>query len=121
MNEKSHDSNRFLGSDLARVDTHEIQPDEYDEIPDLTDESIEHGQWHIAGVEVPLEEGKEAFRKALKRGRPKAPVTKISTTIRLDADVLEALRATGRGWQTRLNRVLRKWLKEHPAKSNRGG
>jgi uncharacterized protein (DUF4415 family) len=120
MNKKSHDSNRFLGSDLARVDTHEIQPDEYDEIPELTDESVEHGQWLVAGVEVPLEEGKEAFRKAVKRGRPKAPVTKISTTIRLDADVLEALRATGRGWQTRLNRVLREWLKEQSAKSKRG-
>jgi uncharacterized protein (DUF4415 family) len=120
MNEKSRDSNRFLGSDLARVDAHEIQSDEYVEIPELTDESVEHGQWLIAGVEMPVEEGKEAFRKALKRGRPKASVTKISTTIRLDADVLEALRATGHGWQTRLNQVLRKWLKDHPAKSKSG-
>jgi uncharacterized protein (DUF4415 family) len=112
MNEKSHDSNRFLGSDLARVDTHEIQPDEYEEIPELTDASVERGQWVTAGAEVPPEEGKEAFHKALKRGRPKASVTKISTTARLDADVLEAFRATGRGWQTRLNRVLRKWMNE---------
>ena len=33
--------------------------------------------------------------------------TKTSTTVRLDADVLAALRATGDGWQTRINEMLR--------------
>ncbi len=32
---------------------------------------------------------------------------KVSTTIRFDADVLEALKATGRGWQSRANDLLR--------------
>jgi len=32
-----------------------------------------------------------------------------------DADVLEAFRATGKGWQTRMNAALREWLKEHAA------
>jgi len=32
---------------------------------------------------------------------------KVSTTIRLDADVLAAYRAQGPGWQTRINDVLR--------------
>jgi uncharacterized protein (DUF4415 family) len=43
----------------------------------------------------------------VKRGRPKAAVTKISTTIRLDADILKALKSTGAGWQTRANGILR--------------
>jgi uncharacterized protein (DUF4415 family) len=34
----------------------------------------------------------------LKRGRPKAVVKKVSTTIRLDADVLEAFKSTGHGF-----------------------
>jgi uncharacterized protein (DUF4415 family) len=33
-----------------------------------------------------------------------------STRIRLDADVLEGLKATGKGWQTRMNDALREWL-----------
>jgi len=31
----------------------------------------------------------------------------------LDADVLEAFRATCKGWQTRMNDALKEWLKEH--------
>lgn len=45
--------------------------------------------------------------KLVRRGRPKASVTKEPVKIRLDADVLLALRATGDGWQTRINDTLR--------------
>ncbi len=41
------------------------------------------------------------------RGRPKAMTTKEPVKIRLDADLLSALRATGDGWQTRINDTLR--------------
>jgi uncharacterized protein (DUF4415 family) len=41
------------------------------------------------------------------RGRPRLPRPKVSTTIRLDADVLEKFRATGPGWQSRINAVLK--------------
>ncbi|TCV71380.1 BrnA antitoxin family protein [Neorhizobium sp. S3-V5DH] len=44
------------------------------------------------------------------RGRPKSDQTKISTTIRLDADILERFRAGGPGWQSRINEALRDWL-----------
>jgi uncharacterized protein (DUF4415 family) len=45
------------------------------------------------------------------RGRPKAAVTKVPVKLRLDADVLSALRASGEGWQTRINDSLRASLK----------
>ena len=45
------------------------------------------------------------------RGRPKSETTKEPVKIRLDADVLAALRATGEGWQTRINDTLRASLK----------
>jgi uncharacterized protein (DUF4415 family) len=48
-------------------------------------------------------------------GRPKSSSPKIQTAIRFDADVLYGLRATGRGWQTRVNNVMREWLKQHSA------
>lgn len=44
------------------------------------------------------------------RGPQKAP-TKIPTTIRFDSDVLAALKASGRGWQTRVNEAMREVLK----------
>ena len=46
----------------------------------------------------------------VQRGRPKSDRTKVSTTIRLDADVLERFRADGPGWQSRINDALRDWL-----------
>jgi uncharacterized protein (DUF4415 family) len=48
-----------------------------------------------------------------KGGRPRTDTPKVFTGIRLDADVLEAFRATGKGWQTRMNDALKEWLKEH--------
>lgn len=49
-------------------------------------------------------------RAKVTRGRPKAEVTKVSTTLRLDPDILAAFRATGPGWQGRINATLRKAL-----------
>lgn len=46
------------------------------------------------------------------RGPQKGP-TKVTTTIRFDPDVLAALKATGKGWQTRVNAAMREWLKSH--------
>ncbi len=46
------------------------------------------------------------------RGPQKAPL-KVPTTIRFDADVLAALKATGKGWQTRVNEVMRDWVRTH--------
>jgi uncharacterized protein (DUF4415 family) len=53
----------------------------------------------------------EAVKPRRRIGRP--PFTKplkVSTTIRFDADVLAALKATGPGWQTRVNDALRAYV-----------
>ena len=54
----------------------------------------------------------------LKRGRPRKEVTKAPINIRLSPDVVEAFRATGRGWQTRVDEALKDWLKSHKPASN---
>jgi len=77
-------------TDVARCDT-------------MSDEDVEQAvasdpDWE--GVPANWYEGAEAVRP-----RPKVPVS-----VRLDADVLEHLRSTGRGWQTRLNAVLRAYM-----------
>lgn len=41
------------------------------------------------------------------RGRPRLAQPKAALTMRVDADVLAALKATGPGWQTRINELLR--------------
>ena len=46
-------------------------------------------------------------------GRPKAETLKVFTGIRLDADIVETFKASGKGWQTRMNKALRDWLKTH--------
>ncbi|MDO9144918.1 BrnA antitoxin family protein [Rhodoferax sp.] len=46
------------------------------------------------------------------RGPQKAP-PKVSTTIRLSPDVLQAFRAAGDGWQTRIDLALKDWLRNH--------
>ena len=47
------------------------------------------------------------------RGRPKAKFTKERITIRLSPEVLQSFRATGAGWQTRIDAALKDWLKSH--------
>ena len=54
-----------------------------------------------------------ASLQAKLRGRPKAPVTKQRITIRLSPDVVESFRASGRGWQTRMDAALREWIQTH--------
>lgn len=46
-------------------------------------------------------------RKRGQRGPQKAPV-KEAVSLRIDKDVLARFKATGRGWQTRMNLILRR-------------
>jgi uncharacterized protein (DUF4415 family) len=51
------------------------------------------------------------FAKAeVRRGRPPLAAPKVSTTLRLDADVLAHFQASGPGWQTRMNAALRAFV-----------
>lgn len=86
--------------------------------PEWTEEDFEHAR--PASEMLPELFGQEAAKQMLRpRGRPKAGVTKEHVNIRLDADVVEAFKSTGRGWQTRLNRALRDWLKENKPEKSR--
>jgi uncharacterized protein (DUF4415 family) len=59
--------------------------------------------------------GDEFFKKATAAWPP----AKQQLTIRLDADVLEWLKAHGRGYQTRINRILRAAMDSQPARRAR--
>lgn len=89
-----------IGSDLRRADALPITPAQYEEIPELSEEWFEKAELHIGGAKV---------------GRPRLPNRKVPLKLRLDPDVLEAFRATGPGWQTRMNAVLRKAARKQRA------
>lgn len=54
------------------------------------------------------------------RGPNKKPV-KEQVALRLDQEVVGALRASGPGWQTRVNAALKEWLASQPVKRSHGG
>ena len=57
----------------------------------------------------PSSETHPALVKAHRRARgPQKTPKKGLTTIRLDADIVEHFKRSGRGWQTRINNELRK-------------
>ena len=55
----------------------------------------------------------DAVKPLVRIGRPRVATPKVPTTIRFDADVLAALKASGKGWQTRVNQAMREWVKSH--------
>lgn len=87
MTAKKSVSPRSWKSDLARVDAHAVQPSEYEELPELNDEMLSRG-------------------KLMKAGRPISINPRQLVSIRLPADVLARWKASGRGWQTRMARVI---------------
>lgn len=78
-----------------------IEADAGQALPGLRQSLTEAQGGEFAAVHTP-----EAIVKR-RVGRPLSEVTKTPVKIRLDPDVLAALRATGRGWQTRVNQILR--------------
>lgn len=55
----------------------------------------------------------EQQRRRGQRGKQKAP-TKVRVSLRLPAEVVTHFRATGKGWQTRIDQALQEWVRTHP-------
>ena len=87
-------SKKSTKSDLARIDRMSDAKIDYSDIPPL---------------------GKSFFTKATASWPP----AKKQLSIRLDADVLEWLKAEGRGYQTRINHILRAAMEGQPPRRQR--
>ncbi|WP_298957605.1 BrnA antitoxin family protein [uncultured Methylobacterium sp.] len=87
--------------DLAGLDAHVTRPEEYDDLPDLSEIDPETADIHQGG---------ELVRRG--RGRPKLDRPRRQVTLRLDPDVIDGFRATGPGWQGRINDVLAEAVKK---------
>ena len=88
-----------------------------DDAPEWTDEMFDMAQHSVSGRVVRQATGvltKDGMKPVAPYtipipGRPpERDVPKKQVTLRLDADLLEGFRASGAGWQTRLNATLRK-------------
>ena len=81
-------SKKPIKSDLARIDAMRDEDIDYSDIPELDDEFFEQ-------AEVVF------------------PPKKKHISLRLDADVLEWMKAQGKGYQSRINAVLRAYYEAH--------
>lgn len=102
MNAKS----KNIKSNLKKIDDHRIKANEYDDLPELTDEAMDRAVYKVAGVEK---------NPPKHRGKQKTP-TKIALQIRLPPEVVKYFKAEGSGWQSHIGEVLKKWIKSHPHK-----
>jgi len=84
-----------------------------DDAPELTDEFFEQGVWQVGDKPVSRPEARQ--EAARRRGRLAGSGGKVSTTIRFDAEILDAFKAAGDGWQTRMNDALKEWLRSRQA------
>lgn len=89
MNVNKSESHRSLKSDLAHVDAHTVKPDEYEELPELTDDMLSRATVN-------------------KGGRPLSSNPRKLISLRLPVEVIERWKATGPGWQTRMAELLSK-------------
>ncbi len=74
--------------------------------------SADHGLDRDDAPDLSRDGWPEKFAEAsVRRGRPRVAKPKVSTTIRLSADVIDYFKLDGRGWQTRIDQALREWIK----------
>lgn len=76
-----------------------------DDLPEWTPE-----QWDSAAIWHGDKLIRPSSGTLTKPGRPRLEHPKRQVTLRLDADVVEKFRASGKGWQSRINAELRKIL-----------
>lgn len=94
MNANKSASARSLGSDLAKVDAHKVDASEYDELPELTDDML-------------------ARATVNRGGRPRSASSKVLLSVRYSREVVDFFRATGEGWQSRMDGALKEYVAQH--------
>jgi uncharacterized protein (DUF4415 family) len=88
-----------------------------DDAPEWSEEQFERAEIAVDGTVVSHARG----TLTSSRGRPRKPDAKVHIHIRLSPQVLGYFRATGPGWQTRIDEVLRKWVSRHRKQSRPRG
>ena len=95
MNAKS----KRIGSNLQKIDSHVTAPEEYEELPEITEAMLARAEYRVGG----------RLKPHPRRGPQKTP-TKVALSLRLSPDVVRHFKASGRGWQTRIDETLKKLI-----------
>jgi uncharacterized protein (DUF4415 family) len=93
---KKNDTSRKSGTNWERLRAKKGEEIDLSEIPEVTPEMF--------------------ARAVIRRGLKPAP-TKAQLTLRLDSDVLEWFKQQGRGYQTRINALLRAYMEAHQSEA----
>ncbi|MEK7808045.1 MAG: BrnA antitoxin family protein [Chloroflexota bacterium] len=88
---KKNSTSRKSGTNLKRLDAMTDADIDFSDIPEVTPEMFAKG----------------VVRRGLQ------PITKQQLTLRLDSDVIEWFKKQGSGYQTKMNALLRAYVKEH--------
>jgi uncharacterized protein (DUF4415 family) len=93
---------------IVRLSSEELKggDTDWDRVEALTDHQIEAAIQSDPDAAPELDE--EWFRSAVL-----AVPAKMAMSLRVDTDVLEWFRSQGKGWQTRMNSILRAYAKAH--------
>ena len=87
-------------SKRATTETHKVVPyDKETDLYDPNDDVAVDAFWNKANI-------------TRGRGRPALAIKRPTLNMRVDPDVLDALKATGPGWQTRINNLLKEAVKK---------
>ncbi|MFJ3525911.1 BrnA antitoxin family protein [Pseudomonas sp. NPDC090203] len=86
-----------MSANKNSTDTAWVDPDD---APELTEDFFERADEFVG-------------ERLVRRGRPKAQIVRERITIRLEPEVVQQFKASGPGWQTRMNAALVDWLKTH--------
>jgi uncharacterized protein (DUF4415 family) len=93
---------------MASKHSKRIVPD--DDIPEMTDADFAAAK----SLKTAMPDVVEAMKRG--RGRPKVENPKARVSLRLDPKIVAAYKATGEGWQSRINEVLTRALSQHKPK-----
>jgi len=83
-----------------------------DDAPEITSELLSSGTAMIGDRVV----SKSDFDRAVKKnsvGRPPLKNPKLLVSIRYDPEIIKYFKATGKGWQSRMNKVLAEYIASH--------
>ena len=82
-----------------------------DDAPPITAADLERATFQIGGRQVSRAEFQQDLVKR-PPGRPRVPVKRPMLSMRVDVEVLTRLRASGKGWQTRVNALLKEAVEQ---------
>lgn len=91
--------------------TRRVDPEMVDEEnPEWTDEMFAQARPARDVLREQFGEAVAAEMLKPKGGRPKSAAPKLLLSVRYSPDVIEYFRATGEGWQARMDSALREWI-----------